>query len=114
MDASTTHLAINPVRADRADDFEHWLRTVVAPAVRRARPSQDGRWHVLRADQVEDGVVVFAFVFDGGPGDEWALHPVLEEALGADGAANALREMDGMLQAEQTGWSFVPVRLDGT
>ncbi len=113
MDASEPMLiAINPVRADRADDFEHWLLTIVVPAVQRHRPAQDGRWRVLRAQDVEDGVVTFAFLFDGGPAEVWELRPLLEEALGPSGAEDALRQMGDMLKGDQVGWSLAPVRLD--
>jgi hypothetical protein len=105
-------IAINPVRADRADDFEDWLRTVVARAVRDFRPEQDGRWRALRAPSPEDGVVTFVFLFDGGPAEEWDLALLLEQALGSAGAQEALRQMDDMLEKEQVGWSLVPVRLD--
>jgi hypothetical protein len=105
-------LALNPVRADRAGDFEEWLRTVVVPAVQRHRPEQDGRWSVLRAEQAEDGVVIFAFLFDGGPAEDWELQPLLEQALGPAGAEAALRRMSDMLEGDQYGWSLVPVRLD--
>ena len=106
-----TLIAINHVRADRADDFEEWLRTVVAPVMRQHRPEQDGRWSVVRAEQAEDGVVTFAFLFSGGPAEEWELHPLLEEALGPAGADDALRQMSDMLERDQYGWSVAPVRL---
>jgi hypothetical protein len=98
---------MTPVLAERADDFEEWLSGTVAPAVRAARPDQDGRWHVLRADQEEDGVVMFAFLFDGGNPDDWALQPVLEGALGVEEARRNLDLMDEMSRGEQYGW---PVR----
>ena len=106
-----TLIAINHVRADRADDFEEWLRTVVAPVMRQHRPEQDGRWSVVRAEQAEDGVVTFAFLFSGGPAEDWELHPLLEEALGPAGADDALRQMSDMLERDQYGWSVAPVRL---
>jgi hypothetical protein len=43
-----TLVAINQVIAERADDFEDWLRTIVVPAVREHRPELEGRWEVLR------------------------------------------------------------------
>jgi hypothetical protein len=113
VDASEpTLIAINPVRADRADDFEDWLRTVVVPTVRSHRPAQDGRWRVLRAQAAEDGVVTFVFLFHGGPAEEWELRPLLEEVLGPAGAEDAVRHMGDMLQGDQVGWSLAPVRLD--
>jgi hypothetical protein len=102
--ADPTLIAVNPVLAERADDFEEWLRTVVVPAVRAHRPETEGRWQVLRSGVVDDGVVPFVFLFAGGDPAEWDLQPLLEKAHGADGAARALAEMGEMLRGEQTGW----------
>ena len=108
-----TCIALNPVRAERADDFEAWLRSVVVPAARDHQPELQGRWRVLRGAEVEDGVVVFAFLFDGGTDEDWELRPLLEKALGPEGADRALTEMDEMLRGDQFGWWFSDVRLDG-
>jgi len=105
-------IAINPVLADRADDFEDWLRTVVAPAANERRPESRGRWRVLRATEADDGVVVFAFVFEGGQPEDWELEPILVEALGREGASDALATADGMLKSDQQGWAFTKVSLD--
>ena len=108
-----TCIALNPVRAERADDFEAWLRSVVVPAARDHQPELEGRWRVLRGAEVEDGVVVFAFLFDGGTDDDWDLGLLLEKALGAEGAHRALADLHGMLTQDQYGWWFSPVVLDG-
>lgn len=108
-----TLIAINRVLADRADEFEAWLRTVVVPAMNDHRPNLHGRWRVLRATEADDGAVVFAFVCEGGTPEDWELDPVLEEALGSEGAGKALATFTECLQEEQTGWSFTPVPLDG-
>lgn len=108
-----TLIAINPVLADRADEFEEWLRSVVAPAMRIQRPDLDGRWRVLRATEADDGTVVFAFVCEGGTPDDWDLRPYLETALGPAEADRALEHFAGMLQQqEQESWFFTPVALD--
>jgi hypothetical protein len=44
-----TLIAINAVLADRVDEFEEWLRSVVVPATRSQRPDLDAGWRVLRA-----------------------------------------------------------------
>ncbi len=108
-----TLIAVNDVRADRADDFENWLRAVVAPAMAEHQPHLEGRWRVLRGTEVEDGVVVFAFVCTGGTDEDWELQPLLEKSLGAQGAEQALADMRGMLAEDQHGWWFSDVRLDG-
>ena len=107
-----TIIAINQVLTDRADEFEDWLRTVVVPAARERRPESRGRWRVLRATEPDDDVVVFAFLFEGGEPEDWELEPLLVEALGQDGAADALATFAGMLKGEQQGWAFTQVRLD--
>lgn len=106
-----TLIAINPVIAGRADDFSNWLRSVVVPAVREHRPEQDGRWEVLRASEEEDGTVIFAFIFHGGDASDWSLMPLLEQALGAEGAQRAMADMSRMMQREQYGWTLTPVHL---
>ena len=106
-----TLIAINPVIAERADDFEGWLRTVVVPAAREHRPEQLGRWEVLRATEQEDGTVIFAFIFRGGDVSEWSLEPLLNQALGAEGAQRAMANMSGMMKREQYGWILSPVDL---
>jgi hypothetical protein len=112
-DHQPTLLVINPVLEERADDFERWLRSVVHTAMLEHQPELVGRFRVLRAAEAEDGVVPFAFLFDGGEPPDWELQPLLDRALGADAAAEALVEMTGMLQREQYGWPVTPVPLDG-
>ena len=107
-----TVIAINAVLADRVEEFEEWLRSVVVPAVRRQRPDLDGQWQVLRATEADDGTVVFAFVCQGGVAEDWDLRPYLEEALGAAEADRALERFDGMLRGEQQAWFFEPFGLD--
>ena len=107
-----TLIAVNHVRADRADEFAQWLRSVVVPATRDHQPHLADRWRVLRGTEVEDGVVVFAFVFDGGTDDDWDLDALLEKALGSTDADRALADMRQMLTQDQYGWWFSPVRLD--
>jgi hypothetical protein len=106
-----THIAINPVLANRVEDFEEWLRHVVVPAIDRHRPELTGRWRVLRATEPDDGVIVYTFVAQGGTLDEWELEPILRDALGQDGADRELSAFSQMLKEEQRGWSFAPLHL---
>jgi hypothetical protein len=106
-----TLIALNPVIADRADDFEEWLRTVLTPAVTTHRPELRGRWEVLRAVGQEDGLVMFAFVLRGEERHDWELLPLLTEAIGADRAQAALQDMHGMMRGDQYGWSFRSARV---
>jgi hypothetical protein len=104
-------VAINPVIAGRADDFEDWLRTIVVPAVREHRPELEGRWEVLRATEEDDDTVIFTFIFRGGDPSDWHLEPLLEQALGSDGAQRAMARLSGMMKREQYGWILAPVHL---
>jgi hypothetical protein len=113
-DDDTTLLAINPVLAERADDFEEWLRAVVFPAMRTHQPELVDRVAVLRATETVDGVTTFAFLAEGGEPDEWELEPLLERALGREGATREMAEMTGMLREEQYGWLVTRVRFDGS
>jgi hypothetical protein len=106
-----TLIALSHVRADRADAFTEWLRSVVDAAVQEHQPHLAERWHVLRGTETEDGAVVFAFVFDGGTDEDWDLRALLEKALGPQDAERALADMAEMLTQEQYGWWFSPVRL---
>lgn len=106
-----TLIVINPVIAERADDFEGWLRTIVAPAVREHRPEQDGCWEALRAVDPEDDAVIFTFLFYGGGPSEWQLEPLLNQALGVEGAQRAMGDMSAMMKGEQYGWTLAPVHL---
>ena len=104
-------IAINPVIADRAGDFEDWLRTVLAPATRDHRPELLDRWEVLRATKPEDGLVIFTFLFYGGEAAEWQMEPILAQALGPEGARRALEDMSAMMKGLQYGWELTPIDL---
>jgi hypothetical protein len=112
-DDPTTILAINPVLEERADDFEEWLRTVVVPAMRSYQPHLVDKVTVLRATEAEGGVITYAFLAEGGAPADWELEPLLERALGADGAVRAMAHMDAMLQREQYGWPVTRVPIAG-
>ena len=106
-----TLIAINAVLAERVDEFEEWLRSVVLPAIRSQRPDLDGRWRVLRATEADEDTVVFAFVCEGGDPEDWDLRPYLEKALGSAEADRALDRFDDMLQEGQRAWFFEPFGL---
>jgi hypothetical protein len=124
----TEHIYLNPVRSERADDFERFLRDTVVPAVMDQRPHLAGRWRVLRAMGANNGVVTYAFVFDGGSlQEDWELDNLLPAHLGGQRAAQLLAEwqdtfapLQGWLEALarekqpdeiQVGWSFEQVPL---
>ena len=49
------HIVVQPVRADRAGDFERFLTDVVTPAVQAHRPELDQRWRVMRSAERRTG-----------------------------------------------------------
>jgi len=87
------HFGLNPVRADRAEDFERFLADVVVPAIRAQRPDLDRRWRLMRSTVPADGVVTYAFMFEGGTIDEdWELNVLLPAHYGADEADRLIGE----------------------
>ena len=87
------HLGLNPVRADRAEDFERFLADVVAPAVRAQRPDLDGRWRVMRAREPSDGVVTYVFMLEGGSlAEDWELDVLLPAHYGKEEADRLIGE----------------------
>jgi hypothetical protein len=120
-----THLYLNPVAADRAQEFERFLLDVVEPAIRGHRPDLIGRWRILKPTQPEtgdDGVLTYAFLFDGGDLDEdWELAKLLPQEYGEDEAQRLIqncfalfvpyrRWVTSMGESEneitQRGWTF--------
>lgn len=60
------HVVLQPVQAERAEDFERFLTDIVAPEVQAQRPDLAQRWRVMRSTETANGVVTFAFLLDGG------------------------------------------------
>jgi hypothetical protein len=87
------HLGLNPVRSDRAEDFERFLAEIVVPAVRAQRPDLDGRWRVLRSSQPSDDVVTYAFMLEGGSlAEDWELGVLLPAHYGEEEADRLITE----------------------
>src|SRR4051794_20891224 len=81
------HLGLNPVRADRTEDFERFLAEVVQPAVRAQRPDLDGRWRVMRTSLGSEDVVTYAFMLEGGVlAEDWELNVLLPAHFGQEEA----------------------------
>ena len=121
------HLGLNPVRADRAGDFERFLTEIVVPAVRAQRPDLDGRWRVMRSSEPSDGVVTYAFMLEGGSlAEDWELGILLPAHYGQEEADRLVNEWvetfapieawaqaaaDSGREANQAVWTLEPVRL---
>ena len=126
--AEHLHLGLNPVRADRADDFERFLVEVVAPAVRAERPDLEGHWRVLRSTEPSDGVVTYAFMLEGGSlAEDWELDVLLPAHYGKEEADRLTGEWLGTFapldtwaeavvssgrDANQVVWTMESVPLD--
>lgn len=110
--ADPSGITITPVLAERADDFQRWLRTVVVPAARAHHPDVEGRWLVSRSATTGEGVVPFVFLFSGDDPTVWDLRPLLERAYGRDGANRQMSAFLGMLKGDQVEWTAATVRFD--
>jgi hypothetical protein len=125
----TTHIYVTPVAADRADDFDRFLREVVIPAVDARRPELSGRWRALRPSAPDDGALTYVFLFDGGDLEsDWDLGPVFEEHFGKQQAERYFQQWDDLtvpvrrwaegLHEEsgsvQIGWTCSPVTRTST
>jgi hypothetical protein len=120
------HLGLNPVRSDRAEEFERFLAEVVAPAVRAQRPDLDGRWRVMRTSGPSE-VMTYVFMLEGGSlAEDWELGVLLpahygeEEAERMIGAwAETFAPLDAWAEAAVTSgresnqlvWTLEPVTL---
>jgi hypothetical protein len=121
------HLGLNPVQADRAEEFERFLTEVVVPAVRAERPDLDGRWRVLRSTEPSDGVVTYGFMLEGGSlAEDWELDVLLPAHYGKEEADRLVKEWVGTFSpldswaeaavaagrdANQVVWTMEPVKL---
>ena len=99
------HVYLTPVHAERADEFEAWLRTTLMPAVRKVQPDTEHRQQTLRAAEASDGLVYFAFVLEGGDSDDWK-DPLLRQALGDEAAEREAEAWDRMVGGQQIGGTF--------
>src|SRR4051794_7862254 len=109
MDMSTNQGELNiyltPVTAERADDFEAWLRSTLFPAVAQVRPDLAPRAQTWRSD-ARQGLVYFAFLLEGDDPSGWQIDPILREALGDSATEAAWREWEALVVAPQIGGAF--------
>jgi len=128
MTSEQLHLGLNPVRSDRAEDFERFLAEVVTPAVRAQRPDLDGCWRVMRSSGPADEVVTYAFILEGGSlAEDWDLGVLLPAHYGEEEADRLIKgwletfaSIDAWAEAavssgrddNQVVWTLEPVALD--
>ncbi len=122
------HLGLNPVRSDRAHDFERFLVETVVPAVRAQRPDLDGRWRVMRATGPADDVVTYVFLLEGGTLEEdWELGVLLPAHYGEEEADRLIKDwlttfapldtwaktaLSAGEESGQIAWTLEPVALE--
>ena len=104
-------VALTMVKADRAQEFEDWVRSVVVPAVSK-QPTFTGRWRVVRAGKAQDPVP-YAFQFDGSDIDEFDSAPALVAERGEQRADAEIARFESMLAEEQTLLVFSPPIIQG-
>lgn len=101
-----THIYLNHIKTDRADDWVSFNRSVIMPVVASQRPELSGRVRLLRADGQEDGTTLFAFVFEGGDIDDYDLEPMFAAEYGEEEGRRRLQEGLDMFARDQYGWTF--------
>jgi hypothetical protein len=85
------------VAADRADDFDRFLRDAVFPAVEAGQPHLSGRWRALRASAANGDVLTYVFLFDGGELErDWDLGPLFAAHFGEEEAERYFQQWDEM------------------
>jgi len=104
-------VALTMVKAECAQEFEDWVRSVVVPAVSK-QATFAGRWRLVRAGSGQDPVP-YAFQFDGSDVDEFDSTPALVAELGEQQAKAEIARFEAMLAKEQTLLVFSPPIVEG-
>ena len=105
---AASSIALTRVKAGREQEFEAFVRDVIAPSVARARPHLAGLWQVLRPseDESRDGGV-YAFVFYGDvPDEDWELDRLFADVHGNQQAVRLGRRFDDLVVGEQDVYTF--------
>jgi hypothetical protein len=112
-------MALTRVKPGRADEFETFLREVVAPAIAQARPHASGLWQTLIPDASNElsnidaeGVAAaptgtYVFVFYGDLSlAEWDLGPLFTEVHGEEQGNNLARQFEDFVEGDQVVLQF--------
>ncbi len=103
------YLAPTPVKRGREEEFESFIRDVIVPAVRLARPDLADQWQALRPsnDQGHDETRSYVFVFYGhAPIEDWDLDTLLPAALGQDEGTRRSKQFNEFVDGEQILYSL--------
>jgi hypothetical protein len=99
-------IAITPVKPDRREDFEEFVRGVIVPAVNQTAPHLSQMWQTLRPSQDADGCD-YVFVFYGDASvDEWDLERLLPATYGDMDGHTHMQHFLELLSGEQQIYSF--------
>jgi hypothetical protein len=106
-------LVLNPVRTDRAEDFERFVRQVLQPAVEAQQPGMADKVRLWRAAEAESGdgdVTIYAFVAESGNPDTLDLSVPFRAHYGDERAAELLDEFNDFFVEFDTwkaGWRAI-------
>jgi hypothetical protein len=91
-------LILNPVRTERAEDFERYVREVIGPAVGAQQPAMLSKVRLWRASEPEPGatgILIYAFVVEGASSwEDLNLAPLFSAHYGDDEAGRLLKQFD--------------------
>lgn len=103
------HVVLQPVKAERARDFERFVTEVVAPAVEAERTDLSPRWRVMRSSEAANGIVTFAFLLEGGSlTEDWELDALLSAHYGQQEAQRLMEDWANTF-APLTDWADAAV-----
>jgi hypothetical protein len=97
-------IAINHIKAGHEAAFETFVRDVIVPTVRQARPELADQWQTLRPsdDQQASGRPYIVLFYGDRPLDDWDLTPLLKEVHGEDQGAQLDEQFEAFYESEQT------------
>jgi hypothetical protein len=98
-------IAINHIKAGQEQAFETFIRDVVVPAVRQARPHLADQWQTLRPSEeqpADSSWRTYIVLFYGErPLDDWDLAPMLKEVHGEDEGARLDEQFADFYETDQ-------------
>lgn len=102
-------LLLNYIKAEKRDDFEHFIQNILAPAVMRVAPDVHRRVRTLFSTQPEnDGSYTYVFLIEPlMPEASYDIAEVLYKAYPSEEASAYLRIWEEAQAAPQTGYEVV-------
>jgi hypothetical protein len=94
------------VQADRVDDLEEWIRSVLLPASDEQGLTE--QWWMARTDQQRDGAAVVLLFFEGDDIMKFDVEAILRPKYGAERARAEADTFAAMLAGDQEVWRLTP------